>query len=62
MLFSAEPFPGYQATLTRVGYEYTGTVYRCEELDMVGWLCPSLLEYFTEAPEYIYAQVKARAA
>ena len=58
MLFSATPFPGYQVKVQRIGYEYGGTIYACPELEMVGWLCPALLKYFTEAPEFIYAQVK----
>ena len=59
LLFSAQPFPGYQVVVKRIGYEYEGTIYACEELGIVGWLCASLLDYFTEAPEFIYAQVKA---
>lgn len=60
MLFSTEKFVGYQATMKKVGPEYGGTWYHCEELNMDGWLCPALFKYFPVAPEYIYAQAKPK--
>ena len=30
-------------------------------LDLEGWLCPALFKYFDQAPERIYAQVKAKS-
>jgi hypothetical protein len=41
--------------------ECGGNVYRCNELDMVGWLCPALLKYFNEPPKQIFAEVRPRA-
>lgn len=58
LLFSHEPFPGYQASMTRLHPEYGGYVYRCEELKREGWLCPALFKYFAEAPEHLYIQIK----
>ena len=61
LVFSATPFPGYQAELERQRAEYGGHWYRVAELDMEGWLCPALFKYFDEAPPRIYAQFKPKA-
>jgi hypothetical protein len=58
LLFSAGPFPGYQVRLERRREEYGGNWYYSPDLDMEGWLCPSLLKYFENAPTEIYAQCK----
>ena len=58
LLFSSNPFPGYQLELEWVEKELGGNWYKSEELGMGGWLCPALLKYFTEAPNRIYAQFK----
>ena len=61
LLFSATPFPGYQARLERRREEYGGYWYYHAELDMEGWLCPALFKYFEEAPPELYAQFKQAA-
>ena len=58
LLFSAQPFPGYQIKLDWQRPEYGGNWYYSAELDMEGWLCPALLKYFDEAPKAFYAQFK----
>jgi hypothetical protein len=60
MIFSATPFPGHQHRLDWQREADGGNWYRSEELDMQGWLCPALLQYFEEAPKQIYVQVKPR--
>jgi hypothetical protein len=60
LIFSELPFPGHQVSLEWLREECGGNVYRCNELDMVGWLCPALLKYFNEAPKQIHAEVRAR--
>jgi len=60
LLFSAGPFPGYQAQLDWRREEFDGNWYYSATLDMEGWLCPSLLKYFDSAPARIYAQFKQR--
>lgn len=60
LLFSHEPFPGYQAEVKRLHREYGGNWYVCEELGMKGWLCPALYKYFDVAPESIFVQIKER--
>ena len=60
LLFSASPFPGFQAKLVRQREEMSGNWYYCELLEMEGWLCPALFKYFTEALQEIYVQMKAK--
>ena len=58
LYFSSRPFPGYQAKMIKVGPQYDGTVYHCEELNIEGWLCPALFKYFDVAPDELYIQIK----
>jgi hypothetical protein len=59
LLFSASPFPGFQAAFERVRGEMGGTWYRNrDEPQVEGWLCPALFKYFPEAPELIYAKAE----
>lgn len=58
MIFSAGPFPGYQADLVWQRQECGGNWYHCPQFDMEGWLCPALLKYFDEPPHEIYVQAK----
>jgi hypothetical protein len=61
LTFSASPFPGHQYRLDWQREDVNGgNWYRSEELDMEGWLCPALLQYFAKAPKQIYVQVKPR--
>jgi hypothetical protein len=62
LLFSASPFPGYQAQLDWRRGEHGGNWYFCPKLDMEGWLCPALFKYFDAAPSQIFVQCKPRAA
>ena len=59
LLFSAEPFPGYQAKLIWLRREYEGNWYGWPETRQEGWLCPALFKYFSEAPPTIYAKAEA---
>ena len=58
LLFSSEPFPGYQVELVRVRPEYGGTWYRWEGRNAEGWLCPALFKYFSTAPARLYAKAE----
>jgi len=65
LLFSADPFPGYQAAFTRARSEYGGTWYReraaggrAGAAPAEGWLCPALFKYFDAAPETLYAKAE----
>ena len=59
LLFSSEPFPGYQVELVCVRPEYGGTWYRWEGHNAEGWLCPALFKYFSIAPLRLYAKAEA---
>jgi hypothetical protein len=58
LLFSANPFPGYQAEMLWLKEEYGGNWYRWESKNLEGWLCPALLKYFPEAPPSFTAKLK----
>ena len=60
LLFSANPFPGYQAAFQWRREEMGGNWYYSEDLEMEGWLCPALFKYFQGAPLEIYAQFKEK--
>jgi hypothetical protein len=61
LLFSASPFPGYQAQFDWRREEHGGNWYHSPKLDMEGWLCPALFKYFEAAPRELYVQCKPRA-
>jgi hypothetical protein len=58
LLFSAQPFPGFQAEFDWRRAELSGNWYYCRALKMEGWLCPALLKYFDGPPKKIYAQFR----
>lgn len=58
LIFSAEPFPGYQHRFEWRRPEMSGNVYYCEGLDTEGWLCPALFKYFAEAPKELYGKAE----
>ncbi|MCA9073274.1 MAG: hypothetical protein KDA84_30330 [Planctomycetaceae bacterium] len=60
LLFSMEPFPGYQRKLTRLKEEYGGWWYRSDGPNAEGWLCPALFRYFDEAPTEIFVKSEAK--
>src|SRR5262245_40594500 len=61
ILFSAQPFPGFQHELEWAREELMGNVYRSNDLNMEGWLCPALFKYFPTAPQRIYVEVKPKS-
>ena len=58
LLFSAEPFPGYQSELKWMKGEFGGHWYRWAAHDMEGWLCPALFKYFLSQPPALYARAE----
>ena len=60
LLFSDQPFPGFQKSFMLARGEFSGNWYRCADPPMEGWLCPALFHYFSEAPKHIYVQTKQR--
>ena len=58
LLFSAQPFAGYQVELTLVREEYGGHWYKPKDSAVEGWLCPALLRYFDDAPGSLYIKAE----
>lgn len=59
LLFSVNPFPGYQAELTWLREEFGGNWYTWQAQGMEGWLCPALFKYFESAPTKIYCKAES---
>lgn len=59
LLFSSQPFSGYQAELTLVREEFGGHWYKVKDLEAEGWLCPALLRYFDTAPQSLHIRAEA---
>jgi hypothetical protein len=58
LLFSSEPFPGFQVELRKTRTEYGGVWYRWAGEDAEGWLCPALFRYFETPPPALYARAE----
>jgi hypothetical protein len=58
IVFSANPFPGFNVEFEWRRQEMGGDWYYCPTLKMEGWLCPALLKYFDAPPPRIYAQFR----
>jgi hypothetical protein len=52
--FSAMPFDGYSVKLDWLHGDSEGNWYLSEQYQMDGWLCPSLLKYFSKPPKELY--------
>jgi hypothetical protein len=62
LLFSSEPFAGYQVELALVGEEDGGWTYKAKDYSKQVWLSPTLSKYFETAPESIYVKAEPRRA
>jgi len=60
LLFSSAPFPDYTVMLERIEEDCGGNWYRCDELDMNGWLCPALFQYYETAPDKLYVKIRSK--
>ena len=60
LIFSAQPFPDYQAKVDWRRREMGGNWYYAKEFDSEGWLCPALFKYFKRAPKAIYISVEKK--
>jgi|SRR6267142_3597526 len=60
LMFSSQPFPGYQVEFEWRRAEFGGNWYFCHELNMEGWLCPALFKYFSSAPPKIYVEFRPK--
>lgn len=60
LLFSLQPFPGYQTQVVWRRSEFGGNWYYSEKYNMEGWLCPALFKYFKRAPKKIYVKAEKK--
>jgi len=60
LLFSAQPFPGYQKKLTWLRGDMGGNYYKMEEPAMEGWFCPAMFRYYKTAPKELYVKAEAK--
>ncbi len=58
LLFSPEPFQGYQSEIYLIETTPHGSTYVNDKWDIEPWLCPALYKYFPEAPKRLFSQVK----
>lgn len=58
MLFSAQPFPGFQRQLDWVRAEKGGNWYRQADPPLEGWICPALFRYYTSPPRSLYVKAE----
>ncbi|MCS7014586.1 MAG: DUF6717 family protein [Gemmatales bacterium] len=60
ILFSDQPFPGYEHEFVWMRDEFGGAWYTDPRTGQEGWLCSALLRYFPEPPPRLYVQVQPR--
>jgi hypothetical protein len=60
LLFSAQPFPGYQKRLTWLRGDMGGNYYKMEDPAMEGWICPAMFRYYKTAPKELYVKAEAK--
>lgn len=59
LLFSAQPFPGYQKKLTWLHGDMGGNYYKLDDPPMEGWICPAMFQYYEAPPKEIYVKAEA---
>ena len=59
LLFSTNPFPGYQAKLIWIKEEHGSNWYHWQQKNLEGWLCPAMLKYFSAPPKEIYCKAQS---
>jgi hypothetical protein len=60
LLFSANPFPGYQKKLTWVRGDSLGNYYRLDDPPMEGWICPAMFRYFKAPPKALFVRAEPK--
>ena len=60
LLFSAQPFPGYQKKLTWLRGDMGGNYYKMEVPPMEGWICPAMFRYYKTAPQELYVKAEPK--
>ena len=58
LLFSANPFPGHQKTLTWSRGDMGGNYYTLNDPPMEGWICPAMFKYYDAPPKSLYVKAE----
>jgi len=61
LLFSTNPFPGYQKRLTWLRGDMGGNFYKLEDPPMEGWICPAMFRYYKSAPRNLYVKAESKS-
>jgi hypothetical protein len=62
LIFSDNPFPGYNVFLEWRREQYRGNWYYCPQLGIEGWLCPAMFHYFDQTPEKLFILFKPKTS
>ena len=60
LIFSRQPFPGFQTKVVWRRTEAGGNWYYSEKYNAEGWLCPALFKYMKRAPREIYVKAEKK--
>jgi hypothetical protein len=60
LLFSANPFPGYQKKLAWLRGDSGGNYYRLDQPPIEGWICPAMFRYYKSAPMALYVKAEGQ--
>jgi hypothetical protein len=60
LLFSAQPFPGYQKKLVWLRGDMGGNYYRMDGTQREGWLCPAMFRYYQTPPKELYVKAEPK--
>jgi hypothetical protein len=58
LLFSANPFPGYQKKLTWLRGDSGGNYYQLDDPPMEGWICPAMFRYYKTPPPALFVKAE----
>jgi hypothetical protein len=58
LIFSANPFPNHQLAIDWKREESGWNSYYSSDYDVEGFLCPSLMKYFDDAPSKIFVKAE----
>jgi hypothetical protein len=62
LLFSSQPFAGYQVELNIIAEENGGCSYRGKNHSAEAWLSPALFRYFETTPKSLYMEAEPQRA
>lgn len=58
LLFSAQPFPGFQKKLTWLRGAMGGNYYKLDDPAMEGWICPAMFRYYEKPPKELFVKAE----